>query len=249
MGKWFGNKKQQTMFVLLTVLLTLSLSFNVASGASSLVEISAHLNNGIKVVLHGEKFEPKETDGSKLVPITYKGRTYLPLRAVAEAAGLEVTWDANTSTAYLGDVGGEIGKNEISYIRVTPEYARVSADNYKLQSRMPEYLNRAPGKKFEFGYASDPGFYAGMSMVVQTNYEYDKFKATFWVDEEKDENGEYTGGDPTIEFRDENEIPLKKMDVQYGKLYEVELDVKDVMELDVWVSGSLSIIGEPMIGK
>lgn len=59
------------------------------------------------------------------------------------------------------------------------------------------------------------------------------FRAAFWVDEEKDENG----------------IPLKKMDVQYGQLYEAELDVKDVLELEVWVSGSLSMIGEPMIGK
>ena len=249
MGNWFGNRKQRTIFVIMAVLLTLSLSFNVASSASDLVEIKAYLNNGIRVVLHGKIFEPKESDGSKVVPITYKGRTYLPLRAVAEAVGLEVTWDGNTNTAYLGEVGGEIQKEQISYIRVSPEYARANADLYKLNSRMPGYLNRAPGKTFEFGYAGDPGYYAGMSIVVLTNYEYDKFKATIWVDEEKDENGEYMGGDPTIEFRDEYGSLVKHMDVQYGNLYEVELDVKDVMELEVWVSGSLSIIGEPMIGK
>jgi len=248
-SKWLSGKKQKTLFIILSVLLILSLSLNAASAAGKLVDIKAQLNNEINVMLYGKKFEPKETDGSKLIPITYKGRTYLPLRAVAEAAGLEVIWDAKTNTAYLGDKSGEIAKDEISYIRVTPEFAQVQSENFKLQSRTPEYLNRAPDHKFEFGYASDPGYYAGMSIIILTGYEYDKFKAKFWVDEQKDENGEYTAGAPTIEFKDENGIIVKKMDVEYGKLYEVELDIKDVKELDVWVSGSLSIIGEPMIGK
>ena len=248
MGKKLQTKKHKALLIVLTVLLTLSLSFNIA-GAANLIEITAYLNNGIKMTLHGKLFEPKQSDGSRIIPITYKGTTYLPLRAVAEAVGLEVTWDAKTSTAHLGEAGGGIAKDQITYTRVTPEYAHVSSELYRLQNRAPEYLNRAPGKKFEFGYASDPEFYAGMQMFVQTNYEYDKFKATFWVDEVKDENGEYTAGAPTIEFKDEHGSVVKKMDVEYGKLYEVELDIKDVKELDVWVSGSLSIIGEPMIGK
>jgi hypothetical protein len=248
-NRWFSRTKLAVMLAISTVLLMFSVAWNV-SGASTLVEIQAYLNNGIKVVLHGKPFEPVDPDdGSKYVPITYNGRTYLPLRAVAEGAGLKVTWDANTGTAYLGDTEGTIEKQSISYIRVSPEFARVNEGLYRLKNRMPEYLNRAPGKTFEYGYSGDSGYYAGMSMTVITNFEYDKFKATFWIDEEKDENGEYTGSDPVIEFRDENSIPVKKFDVEYGKLYDIELDIKDVMELEVWASGSLSIIGEPMIGK
>lgn len=235
--------------IVLAVLLLFSVSSQVM-GANGLTEIQAYLNNGIKVVLHGELFEPTDpSDGSKYVPITYKGRTYLPLRAVAEAVGLEVGWDAPNNTATLGDSAGDIAKDQLSFIRVSPEYARSGSDMYKLKSRTPDYLNRAPGKTFEFGYASDPGFYAGMQITVMTNYEYDKFKATFWVDEEKDEEGNYLGSDPEIIFLDEHGIEVKKMNVEHGKLYEVELDIKDVQELDVWVTGSLSIIGEPMIGK
>lgn len=36
---------------------------------------------------------------------------------------------------------------------------------------------------------------------------------------------------------------LKKIDADYGKLYEVELDIEDVHTLEIWAQGSLSIIG------
>lgn len=240
--------RAKTWAAVMMVLFALSLMLNVAS-AANLIEIQAYLNNGIRLVLHGELFEAKAPDGTKQVPITYRGSTYLPLRAVAEAVGLEVTWDANTNTAYLGEVGGEIAKDAITYTRVTPEFAPSGSDLYKLASRTPEYLNRAPDRTFEYGYSGTPGYQAGISLFVQTNYEYDKFKATFWVDEEKDEYGEYLQLYPSISFTDENGVLVQRMDVEFGNLYEVEVDIKDVQQLEVWVSGGLSIIGEPMIGK
>lgn len=51
--------------------------------------------NNIKVVVDG-----KELSTSK-EPFIYDGTTYLPLRAVAEAVGMNVTWDAATKTANL----------------------------------------------------------------------------------------------------------------------------------------------------
>ena len=46
-------------------------------------------------------FVPTETDGSRLYPIVYKDRTYLPLRAIAEKAGVKVNWDESTQTIYF----------------------------------------------------------------------------------------------------------------------------------------------------
>ncbi|MCD7904114.1 MAG: NPCBM/NEW2 domain-containing protein [Clostridiales bacterium] len=43
-------------------------------------------------------------DTSKTEPFIYNGTTYLPLRTVAEALGKDVTWVAETSTIYLGDM-------------------------------------------------------------------------------------------------------------------------------------------------
>lgn len=122
MKTWKKLKNPKMLSVFLAVALFFSLSANVL-GADGLIEIQAYLNNGIKMTLNGKPFEPTDpSDGSKYVPITYKGRTYLPLRAVAEAVGMEVLWDANTNTAHLGSVGGEIQKTGLSWTRVTPEY-------------------------------------------------------------------------------------------------------------------------------
>jgi len=245
------QRSYKIVSIILAVCLLFSFSANVF-GASNLIEISAYLNNGIKITLNGEKFEPTDpADGSKIVPITYKGSTYLPLRAVAEAVGMEVIWDAPNNTAHLGSVAGTIEKDELSWTRVSPEYAPGMEGYYRLKSRQPEYLNRAPDRTFEFGYAIDPEYGAGISMMINTNYEYEKFKATFWLDDDQFyEDGGYINS-PEIKFEDEHGSPVKEITdgIEWGQLVEVELDIKDVQQLHVWVRGGLSIIGEPMLGK
>src|SRR5690606_10675405 len=65
--------------------------------------IKANLNHGIKITLDGKPWTPRDAQGNALTPITYKGSTYLPVRAVAEAAGISVDWDAATQTVILGE--------------------------------------------------------------------------------------------------------------------------------------------------
>ncbi|CAM3939649.1 MULTISPECIES: stalk domain-containing protein [Paenibacillus] len=70
------------------------LSFSAgASAASTLERIQASLNHGITFLLDGSAWTPKDANGNKAVPISYQGTTYVPLRAVAEATGAEVTFD------------------------------------------------------------------------------------------------------------------------------------------------------------
>lgn len=246
MKKRLVKYKVATMFTILTTMLMVSVAFNV-SAASSLVEIKAFLNHGINVVLHGKKFEPVDPDdGTKYVPITYKGRTYLPLRAVAEAAGLKVTWDNNTSTAILGNEEGEIAKETISWIKASPEYGGYGP-RYRLKSRTPQLLTAGDGTVFEFGYFQENS--SGQSEWFNTNYEFDKFKVRIWADDNKDENGKYDYSDSEIKITDENDILVKEIKVEYGKMYDIEIDIKDVKQLRVSVRGGKSIIGEPMLGK
>lgn len=51
--------------------------------------------NNIKVVVDGNQLSTSKE------PFIYDGITYLPLRAVAEAVGMNVSWDAATKTANL----------------------------------------------------------------------------------------------------------------------------------------------------
>ncbi len=65
-------------------------------------DIQATFKN-IKVYIDGAELTPKDALGNTLEPFIYNGSTYLPIRAVAEAVGKEVSYDANTNSIYLGD--------------------------------------------------------------------------------------------------------------------------------------------------
>lgn len=53
--------------------------------------------NNIKIVVDGKELK---TDKE---PFIYEGTTYLPVRAVGEAVGKNVTWDAASKTVILGE--------------------------------------------------------------------------------------------------------------------------------------------------
>lgn len=52
--------------------------------------------NNIKIVVDGQQISTSKE------PFTYEGATYLPVRAVAEAVGKDVSWDGATKTVYIG---------------------------------------------------------------------------------------------------------------------------------------------------
>lgn len=88
-------------------LLALAVGFVIGGstfvGADSLVKnITAVQDAGVKIKLNGENFTPKEADGTINHPIIYQGRTYLPVRSIAEAIKMPVDWDAETRTVILG---------------------------------------------------------------------------------------------------------------------------------------------------
>ncbi len=75
-----------------------SIMFSCAVFASTGTQnISATYDN-IKIVVDGR------TVNASAEPFIYNGVTYLPVRAVGEALGKEVSWDSSTNTIYLGDV-------------------------------------------------------------------------------------------------------------------------------------------------
>lgn len=95
-------------------------------------------------------------DNQKTIPLTYKGRTYLPLRAIAEAVGIPVDYDNTTKTVFLGTKPGSVGgSGQEIYINATaPEYAD-SVDRYTTKKNNAEKLTTATGETFEFGFCGD----------------------------------------------------------------------------------------------
>lgn len=57
--------------------------------------------NNIKVYINEKLTQLKDPNGHTVDPFVYDGTTYVPLRAVSEALGQQVRWDAATSSIYI----------------------------------------------------------------------------------------------------------------------------------------------------
>lgn len=79
--------------IVMLMLVGLPVTALAASGALT-IEVSP-----IKVMVNGGVFQPKDVNGNDVMVFTYNGTTYAPLRALAEAYGLEVGYDAKNNIA------------------------------------------------------------------------------------------------------------------------------------------------------
>ncbi len=87
------------------VLLATVMVFAFAAGAvagPAVTNITANLANDFKFTLNGEAWTPTD-GGNAMAPIVYNDRTYLPVRAIAEALDIKVDWDKATRTVVLGE--------------------------------------------------------------------------------------------------------------------------------------------------
>lgn len=95
-------KKKLLVSLTVGTLMLASMGFG-AYAATNLEEIKANLNKGISFVVNGKPWVPKDQSGNVQYAITYKGSTYVPLRAAGDALGVEVGWDGKNNRIYLGE--------------------------------------------------------------------------------------------------------------------------------------------------
>ena len=96
-------KRKTTYFLagVLVVVLLLAMSVTALASDGSFT-ITIH---PIRIMVNGEVFQPKDVNGQDVMVFTVNGTTYAPLRALAEAYGLEVGYDASTNTATVNKPG------------------------------------------------------------------------------------------------------------------------------------------------
>lgn len=80
-----------------TLVFSLTLSALAISGKMT-IEVDP-----INIMVNGEVFVPKDVNGKEVPQFAYQGTTYAPLRALAEAYGLEVGYDAEKNMATVSD--------------------------------------------------------------------------------------------------------------------------------------------------
>ena len=85
--------------------------------------------NNIKIMINGKEVTPTDANGNAIEPFTIDGTTYLPVRGIASALGMNVGWDGTTSTVTLDNPGvfqGGVQVYDDKY--VTIEFAGCTAD-------------------------------------------------------------------------------------------------------------------------
>ncbi len=109
----------------------LILSLTIPANAA-LAKKTIPIEAGISVFLDDSKLNPTDVNGKAVDVFTYDGTTYLPLRAMSEALGKNVSWNGDTSTVYVS--GSSIDDKNADYLKtyfsVTPFSGTVSRADF-----------------------------------------------------------------------------------------------------------------------
>lgn len=97
--------KAKKIAVVVSAVLSLCLLAGTALAASGTLQKEIAYRD-IKITLYGKEVTPTDANGNAVEPFIMDGSTYLPVRAVAGALGLDVAWDGATSTVILGTPDG-----------------------------------------------------------------------------------------------------------------------------------------------
>ena len=98
-------KKQLTSFLAGTLVTTLIFALSISALASvGAFDITV---SPIDLLVNGNVFQPKDVNGKDVMVFVYEGTTYAPVRALAEAYGLEVGYDSGKNLATVSQPGSE----------------------------------------------------------------------------------------------------------------------------------------------
>lgn len=81
---------------ILTGILTVGLLAGLAVPAAAADSVNTVSYRAVDIVVNGDRIHPKDANGAPVEPFLYQGTTYLPVRSVANALGLDVGWENGT---------------------------------------------------------------------------------------------------------------------------------------------------------
>ena len=90
-------KKWYVLTIIIVMISALALSVSASTGT---VQRTLSYND-IKITLDGQEITPLDANGNSVEPFIIDGTTYLPVRGIASALGLDVSWDQTTKTVQL----------------------------------------------------------------------------------------------------------------------------------------------------
>ena len=186
--------KRRTKIFALTAGLILAFTTVFAFAAVGAQQITVNYNN-IKLVIDGQTVTPRDANGNVVEPFIYNGTTYLPVRAVGEALGKEVSWDGATATVNIGAPGtipapapSQTTTDTVgAWLRdMEPvDYSPAKSSNGWARNNWSVVKKDNEGGTYEHGgiYAGDGATFFGNldhehSVTYELNANYKKFKGT-----------------------------------------------------------------------
>ncbi|MCL2576851.1 MAG: stalk domain-containing protein [Defluviitaleaceae bacterium] len=99
------NKQTAKGFILgvLTIALLLPTIGVLASATTRSIDVTFR---NIRIFMDGNEVIPRDGAGNRVEPFVFEGTTYLPVRAVGEAFGRDVNWDATNAIVHLNTPSG-----------------------------------------------------------------------------------------------------------------------------------------------
>lgn len=85
----------------LALSIVLVLGLTVAASATTGTRTATLIFNNVKITLDGKEITPVDANGNPVEPFAIDGTTYLPVRAISNALGLNVGWEQATQTVVL----------------------------------------------------------------------------------------------------------------------------------------------------
>ena len=67
---------------------------------------------GVNIFVDGRELHPTDVNGKEVEAFVYEGTTYVPLRAVGEALGAEVSWNKDEKTVYVNSENAGSGPED-----------------------------------------------------------------------------------------------------------------------------------------
>ena len=93
--------KKNIKFLVIGLIIGIIIATSSVFALSGAVQKTLNYNN-IKITLNGNEITPTDANGNYVEPFSIDGTTYLPVRAIANALGLDVNWNGETNTVVLG---------------------------------------------------------------------------------------------------------------------------------------------------
>lgn len=212
---------KKVKYILIGALIGTILASSVAFAGGQFIEVFYVIND---IVINKVSNMPEER------PFVYDGRTYVPLRYVAEALGEEVGWDGSTGTVYIGEMEEEtavyIG-NGIDYMNYQEGYSshkfNIEYDGTYADNIGNTYNSCVEMNVSGYGSESDAWNY----LVFPTNGQFDSFKATLALTDDK----KNTTSSITFEVYADDVLIYTKNLVAGTMPQNIELDISNAIKV------------------